>query len=38
MAMTKLQNIMKDRDIKKATKTKTAETVIFSTVTYGSEN
>ena len=37
MAMTELQKIMKDRDVKKATKIKIAETVIFPTVTYGSE-
>jgi len=29
---------MKDRDVKKATKIKIAETVIFPTVTYGSES
>jgi len=29
---------MKDRDIKKATKIKIAETIIFLTVTYGSES
>jgi hypothetical protein len=28
---------MKDRDIKKATKIKTAKTIIFPTVTYGSK-
>ena len=38
MAMTKLEKIMKDRDVKKATKIKTAETIIFPTVTYGSES
>jgi hypothetical protein len=37
MAMTELQKILKDRDVKKATKIKIAETVIFPTVTYGSE-
>jgi hypothetical protein len=37
-AMTKLEKIMKDRDVKKATKIKIAETVIFPTVTYGSES
>ena len=29
---------MKDRDVKKATKIKIAETIIFPTVTYGSES
>jgi hypothetical protein len=29
---------MKDQDVKKATKIKIAETVIFPTVTYGSES
>ena len=38
MAMTKLGKIMKDRDVKKATKIKIAETIIFPTVTYGSES
>jgi hypothetical protein len=38
MAMTKLEKIMKDRDVKKATKIKIAETIIFPTVTYGSES
>jgi hypothetical protein len=38
MAMTKLKKIMKDRDVKKATKIKIAETIIFPTVTYGSES
>jgi hypothetical protein len=38
MAMTNVEKIMKDRDIKKATKIKIAETVIFPTVTYGSES
>jgi hypothetical protein len=38
MAMTKLEKIMKDWDIKKATKIKIAETIIFPTVTYGSES
>jgi hypothetical protein len=37
MAMTKLEKIMKDRDITKATKIKIAETIIFPIVTYGSE-
>jgi hypothetical protein len=38
MAMTKLEKIMKDRDVKKATKIKIAETIIFPTVSYGSES
>jgi hypothetical protein len=38
MAMTKLEKNMKDRDVKKATKIKIAETIIFPTVTYGSES
>jgi len=38
MAMTKLEKIMKDRDVKRATKIKIAETIIFPTVTYGSES
>jgi hypothetical protein len=38
MAMTKLEKIMKDRDVKKATKIKIAETVIFPTVTHRSES
>jgi hypothetical protein len=38
MAMTKLEKIMKDRDVRKATKIKIAETIIFPTVTYGSES
>jgi hypothetical protein len=37
MAMTNLEKIMKDGDVKKATKIKIAETIIFPTVTYGSE-
>jgi hypothetical protein len=37
MAMTKLEKIMKDRDVTEATKVKTAETIIFTIVTYGSE-
>jgi hypothetical protein len=37
MAMTNLEKIMKDRDVKKATKIKIAETIIFPTVTYGSK-
>jgi len=38
MAMTKLEKIMKAQDVKKATKIKIAETVIFPTVTYRSES
>jgi hypothetical protein len=38
MAMTKLGKIMKDWDVKKATKIKIAETIKFPTVTYGSES
>jgi hypothetical protein len=38
MAMTTLEKIMKDRDVKKATKIKIAETIIFLTVTYGIES
>jgi hypothetical protein len=38
MAMTKLEKTMKYRDVKKATKIKIAETIIFPTVTYGSES
>jgi hypothetical protein len=38
IAMKKLEKIMKDRDIRKATKIKIAETIIFPTVTYGSES
>jgi hypothetical protein len=38
MAMTKLGKIMKDWDVKKATKIKIAETIIFPTVTYRSES
>jgi hypothetical protein len=38
MAMTKLEKVMKDRDVKKATKITIAETIIFPTVTYGSES
>jgi hypothetical protein len=38
MAVTKLEKIMKDQDIKKATKVKIAETIIFPTVVYGSES
>jgi hypothetical protein len=38
MAMTKLEKIMKDRNVKKATKIKIAETIILPTVTYRSES
>ena len=38
MVMTKLETIMKDQDVKKPTKIKIAETVIFPAVTYGSES
>jgi hypothetical protein len=38
MKMTKLEKIMKDRDVNKATKLKIAETTIFPTVTYGSDS
>ena len=38
MAMTKLEKIMKDQDIRKPTKIKIAETVTFPIVTYGSES
>jgi len=38
MAMTKLEKIMKDQDVKKATKIKIAETIIFPAVTYGSDS
>jgi hypothetical protein len=38
MVITKLEKIMKDQDIKKATKIKIAEMVIFPAVTYGSES
>jgi hypothetical protein len=38
MAMTKLEKIMNDWGIKKAPKIKIAETIIFPTVTYGSES
>ena len=36
--MTKLGKIVKDWDVKKATKIKIAETIIFPTVIYGSES
>jgi hypothetical protein len=38
MTMTKLEKCMKDREVKKATKIKIAETIIFPTVTYGNES
>jgi len=38
MVTTKLEKIMKDRDVKKSTKIKIAETIIFPTMTYGSES
>jgi hypothetical protein len=38
MAITKLEKIMKDQDVMKATKIKITETIIFPTVTYGSES
>jgi hypothetical protein len=38
MVMTKLEKIMKDQDVKKDTKIKIGETVIFPAVTYGSES
>jgi hypothetical protein len=38
MAMTKLEKVMKDRDVKKASKIKIGETVTFPTVTFGSES
>jgi hypothetical protein len=38
MTMTKLEMIMKDRDVKKAIEIKIAETTIFPTVTHGSES
>jgi hypothetical protein len=37
-ATTKLEKIMKDRDVKKTTKIKRAETIVFPTVTYGSKS
>jgi hypothetical protein len=37
-SMTKVEKIMKDRDVTEATKIKIAETIIFPTVTYGSES
>jgi hypothetical protein len=38
MAMTKLEKILKNQDIMKATKIKIAENIIFPIVTYGSES
>jgi len=38
MAIIKLEKIIKDQDIKKATKIKIAETIVFPTVAYGSES
>jgi hypothetical protein len=38
MTMTKLEKIMKDQDVTKATNIKIAESIIFRTVTYGSES
>ena len=38
MVMTKLEKILKDQDVKKATKIKIAEMVIFPAVTYESES
>jgi hypothetical protein len=38
MAMTKLEKIMKDQTVKKTTKIKIAESILFPTVTYGSES
>jgi hypothetical protein len=38
MAMTKLKKITKDRHVTKGTKIKIAETLLFPTVTYGSES
>jgi hypothetical protein len=38
MAMTKLEKIMKDRDVTVATEVKIAETIIFPIVIYGSES
>jgi len=36
--MTKLEKVMKDQDVKRYTKIKVAEMVIFPTVTYGSDS
>jgi hypothetical protein len=38
LAMIKLEKIMKDRDVTATTKSKIVETMIFPTVTYGSES
>jgi hypothetical protein len=38
MAMIKPEKLVKDRDVMVATKIKTAETIIFPIVTYGSES
>jgi hypothetical protein len=38
MTVTKLEKIIKDREVTKLTKIKIAETIIFRTVTYGSES
>ena len=38
MAMTKLEKIIKDQDVKKATKIKIAEMVTFSAGTYRTES
>jgi hypothetical protein len=38
MAMTKLEKIMNDKDVKRDTKIKIVETLIFPTVIYGSES
>jgi hypothetical protein len=38
VAITKLEKIMKDQDIKRETKTRIAETLIFPMVTYGKES
>jgi hypothetical protein len=38
MSMTKLEKIMKDREVKKAAKIQIAETIIFPTITYKGES
>jgi hypothetical protein len=38
LAMIKLEKLTKDREVMVATKIKIAETIIFPTVTYGSES
>jgi hypothetical protein len=38
VAITKLDKILKDSDIRKGTKTKTVEILVFPAVTYGSES